>query len=203
MPLTRWTTAPTSIRTSPTRRCPSLLETLFPGTLFAPTNIPRNDLVKTFLTGFPGLNEDGSVGEVMRLNTATPPTPRDEQSNLGVAGGDLAGYPNGRRPGDDAVDISLRVLMGNLCHVHGSLEDGIGATLTADQVVPPVNDPNDPRATCAFVLNQAGNGITGSCQLQTSLPGLFAFWINEGARGQNGPGICFDDRPRSSLTTVS
>ena len=179
--------------TNPT--LPVLLETLFPGTLFAPTNIPRNDLVKTFLTGFPGLNEEGSVGEIMRLNTATPVTPRNQQNRLGVAGGDLAGYPNGRRPGDDAVDISLRVLMGNLCHVHGSLEDGIVATLTADQVVPPVNDPNDPRATCAFMLNQAGNGITGSCQLQTSLPGLFAFWINEGAFGQNGPGICFDDRP--------
>ena len=179
--------------TNPT--LPVVLETLFPGTLFAPTNIPRNDLVKVYLTGIPGVNEDGSVGEVIRLNTATPPTPVDEQRNLGLLGGDPAGFPNGRRPGDDVVDITLRVAMGGLCHVHGSLEDGIAATLTADQVVPPVNDPNNPSATCAFVLNQAGNGITGSCQLQTSLQGLFAFWINEGAFGQNGPDICFDDRP--------
>ena len=179
--------------TNPT--LPELMEILFPDVLVAPDNFPRGDLVANFLTGIDGINQDGSVGEIMRLNTSIAPMPRAQQGRLGVIGGDLAGYPNGRRPGDDAVDISLRVLMGNLCHVHGSLEDGIGATLTADQVVPPVNDPNDPRATCAFVLNQAGNGITGSCQLQTSLPGLFAFWINEGAFGQNGPGICFDDRP--------
>ena len=178
--------------TNPT--LPELIERNFSGTV-APNFFPRDDLVKTFLAGFPGLNEDGSVGEVMRLNANTLPTPINQQDRLGVIGGDMGGFPNGRRPGDDVVDIELRVLMGGLCHVHGSLEDGIGATLTADQVVPPVNDPNDPRATCAFVLNQAGNGITGSCQLQTPLPGLFAFWINEGAFGQNGPGICFDDRP--------
>ena len=172
---------------------PALFEAVFG--VPAPTNIPRNDLVKTFLTGFPGVNEDGSVGEVIRLDTNILPKPVDEQSNLGLLGGDPAGFPNGRRPGDDVVDIELRVLMGGLCHVHGSLEDGIVATLTADQVVPPVNDPNDPRATCSCTLNQAGDGITCSCQLQTSLPGLFAFWINEGAFGQNGPGICFDDRP--------
>jgi hypothetical protein len=33
---------------------------------------------------------------------------------LGVIGGDNAGFPNGRRPGDDVVDIELRVLMGKL-----------------------------------------------------------------------------------------
>ncbi len=32
-----------------------------------------------------------------------------------MAGGDLAGYPNGRRPVDDVVDLSLRVAMGALC----------------------------------------------------------------------------------------
>ena len=29
-------------------------------------------------------------------------------------GGDTAGYPNGRRPGDDVVDITLRAAMGVL-----------------------------------------------------------------------------------------
>lgn len=33
-----------------------------------------------------------------------------------VAGDGLAGFPNGRRPGDDVVDIALRVVMGRLCH---------------------------------------------------------------------------------------
>lgn len=54
--------------------------------------------------------------EMLRLNTAIPATPMPEQSPFGVAGDDLAGFPNGRRPGDDVVDIALRVVMGALCH---------------------------------------------------------------------------------------
>jgi hypothetical protein len=91
---------------------PELLQLLFGVT--APNQFPRADLVQVFLTGVDGLNADGSVGEVMRLNTAIAPTARAQQNNLGVVGGDLAGYPNGRRPGDDAVDISLRAVMGVL-----------------------------------------------------------------------------------------
>ena len=84
----------------------------------APTNFPRNDLVTAFLTGFPGLNQPANVvpGEMLRLNTAIAATPRDAQQPLGVAAGDVAGFPNGRRPGDDTVDIALRVGMGALCH---------------------------------------------------------------------------------------
>jgi hypothetical protein len=84
----------------------------------APTNFPRQDLVATFLTGIKSLNQQSAVtpSEIMRLNTAVNPTPRDRQSTFGVAGDDLAGYPNGRRPGDDTVDITLRVAMGRLCH---------------------------------------------------------------------------------------
>jgi hypothetical protein len=87
-------------------------------TTLAPTNFPRNDLVTTFLTGFPGLNQLKTVtaGEMMRLNTAVPPTPQASQSPFGVVGDDLAGYPNGRRPGDNATDITLRVAMGRLCY---------------------------------------------------------------------------------------
>lgn len=99
--------------TNPT--LPAIIQVLFG--VQAPTNFPRNDLVWIFLTGIPGVNEDGSVGEIMRLNTAIPPTPRLDQDFLGVAGGDAAGYPNGRRPGDDTVDISLRAVMGVLCHL--------------------------------------------------------------------------------------
>lgn len=84
----------------------------------APANLPRTDLVATFLTGINGLNQLASTtpSEMIRLNTGVPVTPRDQQKTLGVIDGDLAGYPNGRRPGDDAVDISLRVAMGRLCH---------------------------------------------------------------------------------------
>jgi len=87
-------------------------------TNLAPTNFPRNDLVTAFLTGFNGVNQfsGGSPGEMLRLNTGIAPTTRADQQPLGVAAGDLAGFPNGRRPGDDTVDIALRVVMGALCH---------------------------------------------------------------------------------------
>jgi len=96
----------------------SILEASF--TTLAPTNIPRNDLVAVFLTGIQGLNKprNGKAGEVMRLNTTIPPKKAEDQHPMGVIGGDASGYPNGRRPGDDVVDISLRVVMGRLCHLN-------------------------------------------------------------------------------------
>jgi Domain of unknown function (DUF4331) len=56
---------------------------------------------------------------MLRLNTAVAVTPPGSQNDLGVLGGDDAGYPNGRRPYDDVVDISLRVAMGALCGAIG------------------------------------------------------------------------------------
>ncbi len=53
---------------------------------------------------------------MLRLNTSIPATPAASQNNLGALGADNAGFPNGRRPGDDVVDIELRVAMGVLCH---------------------------------------------------------------------------------------
>jgi len=84
----------------------------------APSNFPRLDLVNAFLTGVAGVNQLATVtpSEMLRLNTAIPATPAAMQSAFGVAGNDLAGFPNGRRPGDDVVDIALRVMMGALCH---------------------------------------------------------------------------------------
>ena len=74
--------------------------------------------ISTFLTGIKTLNQQKTVtaSEMMRLNTAVNPTPRDAQKSYGVVADDLAGYPNGRRPGDDTVDITLRVAMGRLCY---------------------------------------------------------------------------------------
>ena len=51
---------------------------------------------------------------MLRLNTTIAPTIMASQNNLGVIGGDNAGFPNGRRPGDDVVDIALRVVQGKL-----------------------------------------------------------------------------------------
>ena len=96
---------------------PELLNILFKDTL-APTNFPRVDLVTAFLTGFPGVNQMSTVtaSEMLRLNTGIAAVSADMQSSFGVAGDDLAGFPNGRRPGDDVVDIALRVVMGRLCY---------------------------------------------------------------------------------------
>ncbi len=112
---------------------PAILDSLFRGPVnsilegtpdfvpfdnLAPSNFPRQDLVTAFLTGFPGVNQFAHVapGEMLRLNTEFEATPRDLQQPLGLAAGDFAGFPNGRRPGDDVVDIALRVAMGALCH---------------------------------------------------------------------------------------
>lgn len=106
--------------TNPT--LPTLLEALFGSAgVKAPTNFPRTDLVAAFLTGVEGVNKPANVvvSEQVRLNTAIAPTPGGAQSRLGVLGGDNAGFPNGRRPGDDVVDIELRVAMGVLCTVPG------------------------------------------------------------------------------------
>jgi hypothetical protein len=100
--------------TNPT--LPAVLELLFGAAgVKAPTNFPRKDLVAAFLTGVGGLNLLGGPAEMLRLNTATPALQAIQQNNLGVLGGDNAGFPNGRRPGDDVVDIELRVAMGVLC----------------------------------------------------------------------------------------
>ncbi|KAF1069082.1 MULTISPECIES: DUF4331 domain-containing protein [unclassified Variovorax] len=104
--------------TNPT--LPALVQTLFSAP--APTNFPRTDLVAAFLTGVEGVNKPANVkaSEMLRLNTSIAPTVKANQSNLGVLGGDNAGFPNGRRPGDDVVDAELRVAMGVLCVATGA-----------------------------------------------------------------------------------
>src|SRR5207253_3969331 len=82
---------------------------------------PRTDLVTTVLTGIKGVNQPATVtpSEMLRLNTSTPATPAASQHRLGLAGGDPAGFPNGRRPKDDVVDVSLVAVMGGLCMLNG------------------------------------------------------------------------------------
>ena len=113
--------------TNPT--LPSLLEIAFglPAGAIAPSNPGRNDLVTTFLTGIKGVNQLATVtgSEMLRLNTAIPAVPFAMQNRLGLVGNilaggpDYAGYPNGRRPKDDVVDISLVAIAGGLCMLNG------------------------------------------------------------------------------------
>jgi hypothetical protein len=56
----------------------------------------------------------GPVADLLRLNTGVPPTFAANQNRLGLLGGDPAGFPNGRRLGDDVTDIALRLVVGGV-----------------------------------------------------------------------------------------
>jgi Domain of unknown function (DUF4331) len=80
---------------------------------------PRTDLlplVQYMAPICPGCsrNDAGPVADLLRLNTGIPPTPVGSQKRLGFLAGDLAGFPQGRRPIDDVVDIASRAVVGIL-----------------------------------------------------------------------------------------
>ena len=135
--------------TNPT--LPALLEALFGAAgVKAPTNFPRTDLVAAFLTGIEGLNKPANVtaSEMLRLNTSIAPTPGPSQDRLGVLAGDNAGFPNGRRPADDVVDIELRVAMGVLCTLN------IGGCKPADAPAGALHYTDGAYISPAFFANE-------------------------------------------------
>jgi Domain of unknown function (DUF4331) len=97
--------------------------------------VQRADLIQVFLTGVPTLNQpaDVAASEMLRLNTAIAPC-STACSSLGVIGGDVAGFPNGRRLSDDIIDVSLRVVLGVLLTPHQALADTIGDGVDANDV---------------------------------------------------------------------
>jgi hypothetical protein len=100
-----------------------LLPALYPGVFpnldaYNKASPKRDDLVAIFHTGLPtGVvpgfqNSMGTTqADMLRLNLAIPST-TSGASNLGIIGGDLAGFPNGRRLFDDVVTIELRAVAG-------------------------------------------------------------------------------------------
>ena len=112
---------------------------------------PRNDLATIFLTGIPGINKPNGVvpSSQLRLNTAIEPSANP--SRLGVLGGDTAGFPNGRRPADDVVDIELRALAGGTpltpafdVAPNNTLGDGVDANdVPFRNTFPYLADPQD------------------------------------------------------------
>jgi hypothetical protein len=97
-----------------------LLNVLYPGVFphIAAYTKPRADLQAILMTGIPGgivsgfQNYTGPViADLLRLNLAIPPTTSSPNA-LGVVGGDLAGFPNGRRVFDDVVTIEIRAIAG-------------------------------------------------------------------------------------------
>jgi hypothetical protein len=110
-----------------------LLPSLYASTVFpnlaaynkanpAPNN-KRADIEAILLTGIPAgvvtkvptytTQATGSkaVADMLRLNVAIPPTTANP-NNLGLLGGDIAGFPNGRRVFDDVATIELRAVAG-------------------------------------------------------------------------------------------
>jgi hypothetical protein len=88
----------------------------------------RDDLVAVFGTGVKGLNFTGStVADMLRLNYSIAVTQPGKVSRLGVIGGDNGGFPNGRRLGDDVIDIAEQVMAGFLKGNKVPLGDGVNA----------------------------------------------------------------------------
>ncbi|MGC2661339.1 MAG: DUF4331 domain-containing protein [Bryobacteraceae bacterium] len=94
-----------------------LLATIF-GSIGIPVPpAPRTDLLPLVLYQAPicpGCTSTGPIADLLRLNVGIPPTPYGSQKRLGFLAGDMAGFPNGRRPIDDVVDIAARVVGGIL-----------------------------------------------------------------------------------------
>jgi hypothetical protein len=156
---------------------PKLIEGIFK--IKAPKT-PRNDLVEIFLTGIAKkaptldgskapiqadlnsqvLNKDVNAkkfvpSEMLRLNLGVAPTAKPNR--LGVLGGDLQGFPNGRRLADDVIDISLQAVEG--AAQAGKLVDALAAgdKVNANEVgfensFPYVALPHDA------AVNTAGDG---------------------------------------------
>ncbi len=126
----------------------SLLNVLYTGAFpnlaaLASSGKPRADLEAVLLTGIPSgivpgfQNNTGStLADQLRLNMAIPPTKKPNAG--GLAFGDAAGYPNGRRPADDVVTIILRAVAGLLYPL-------IDKTYKVDAAVSLVSDGLGPK----------------------------------------------------------
>ena len=164
---------------------PALLSTVL-GADVAPKNLPRTDLLTTFLTGITGVNKPATnptPSEMLRLNTAVAPVPFAAQNRLGVAGNalaggtDNAGFPNGRRPKDDVVDIALVATVGGLCAINGA-----GDTLKLNSVpgVPSLTSKCDASALSSLMATTGPNGLPNAANIhdavdQATVPFLAGF----------------------------
>lgn len=124
-----------------------LLPVLYPGVFpnLAKLTADRADLVAILLTGIPpGVvpgfqNFTGNTpADMLRLNVAIPPA--SKPSPLGLLGGDVAGFPNGRRVFDDVVTIELRAIAGATYPL-------VNPSYTADGAASAVGEQLTPAAT--------------------------------------------------------
>jgi hypothetical protein len=153
-----------------------LIEVLYPG-VETPPDGSRSDLVAIFLTGIDQATADalgvpvtaqqgGVPAEMLRLNTSIKPDP-ETQSDLGVLGGDPQGFPNGRRLGDDVIDIGLRAVAGGTPFTpdfnvapNNQLGDGVSGNDQPENPSFPYNSaPHSGYDTGPLDNNIEGNGV--------------------------------------------
>ncbi len=96
-----------------------LLATIFGSIGIPVAPAPRTDLLLLVQYNAPicpgcGKNDAGPIADLLRLNTGIPPTAPANVKRLGFLAGDFAGWPDGRRPVDDVVDIAARAVAGIL-----------------------------------------------------------------------------------------
>jgi hypothetical protein len=147
-----------------------LLPDLYPGVFpnlaayNAVSSHTRPDIVAILLTGIPtgvipgftNFNGTGIRADQLRLNTAVAPAVNP--SNLGLLGGDLAGFPNGRRVFDDVATIELRALA--------------GATLP---LVVPAFSADGAAGVVSFGLTSGGNDLTAMGTERYLSPPVFPY----------------------------
>ena len=127
---------------------PAVLENLLYPVLADTETTNRVDLLAVFHTGIPGLNQlpRQTHADMLRLNMVIPPSASPER--MGVLAGDLAGFPNGRRLGDDVVDIELQAVA---C-AYGAV-GGLVYSLTGNC---------DPAVFNKFPNNAVGDGVNAN-----------------------------------------
>ena len=89
-------------------------------------NFNRDDLVNILLKYSPA---DTNLSELLRLDVSVDPVPLAAQKRLAILAGDAAGWPNGRRPKDDVVDIAIRVV-GGPNYINARAGDGVNTDLS-------------------------------------------------------------------------
>jgi hypothetical protein len=167
----------------------ALLNTLYPGVFpsiaayTAMASTTRPDLDAVLLTGVPpGLfagfqNYTGPTkADLLRLNVAIPPTASASSVNiLGVVGGDIGGFPNGRRVVDDVVSVELKA-------VAGALLPKVVSSFTADVNAVGLFDVGGPSAEPTTIADLTSAG------LDFNYPGSFPY-LNDPWDGYDNPSV--------------
>ncbi len=144
---------------------------------------PRNDLVEVFLRGVKGVNQNaaGTGSEQLRLNVHAR-FGGQTFSRMGVVGGDLNGFPNGRRLSDDVVDIALQVVEGKLLPDHPAIVDKLGDAVNR-------NDKRFSRAFPYVATPHSGSAPKGAAA-RNSTAALHPTLLNGGnVREPGAPGL--------------